>query len=510
MKPATDPFADLQPEAATDLSAEEALGDLGWQVLRHRPGPTKGAVEREEPRFTALHPDFGVALLDLAPETTPGAVATFLKRLEEAGGPAGLPVIYHSLTGEDLWRLTSVLDPQFAALPPIPTQVREWPAGLRRVIGASEAPAAAPAKPAAPSASPVPVPVLPAAPVPDLPVVGEAPVTEAPITDAPTAEAPVAARELPPLPRSAPPPQVAPALRRERPPLPAAMPPDLDTPPRRPPAEPPMAASAAEAGPTRRARVTEMPEEAPRAGQQSPAAMAELAPPRRAPVVPPRPPLPTSRAGRRSRRRLLLYTALAALLVAGGVATALLGGRPAQTGAGATAEAVQEATILPVPPQASPAPVPPSPASPAVRPEAEAGLPPPPPAPPPALPRQATPRFPGYRGEPLVPTPGPQAEVPRAPAPLGRRIVVHYPPGLWDGVEVLVDQLSSFGVPVERRVVGATPSRRVIRYFNPVDQDDAEALARSLGRDWMVQDFTTFTPRPRQGTLEVWVPAGAG
>ncbi|MBI0538096.1 hypothetical protein D9599_21265 [Roseomonas sp. KE2513] len=505
MKPATDPFADLQPEAATDLSAEEALGDLGWQVLRHRPGPTKGAVEREEPRFTALHPDFGVALLDLAPETTPGAVASFLKRLEEAGGPTDLPVIYHSLTGEDLWRLTSVLDPQFAALPPIPTQIREWPAGLRRVIEASEAPAAAPAEPAA--SLPSPAPVLPAASS------LEPPLADVPVVEAP-AEPPVTARELPPLPRSAPPPQVAPALWRERPPLPAAVPPDLDGPARRPPAETPAAAPAAEAGAIRHARVTAMPQEAPRAGQQSPTTMAELALPRRAPVVPPRPPLPTSRAGRRSRRRLLLYTALAALLVAGGVATALLGGRPAETGAGATAEAVQEATILPVPPQASPAPVPPSPAAPAARPEAEAGLPPPPPAPPPASPpsspRQATSRFPGYRGEPLVPTPGPQAEVPRAPAPLGRRIVVHYPPGLWDGVEILVDQLSSFGVPVERRVVGATPSRRVIRYFNPVDQDDAEALARSLGRDWMVQDFTTFTPRPRQGTLEVWVPAGAG
>ena len=91
-----------------------------------------------------------------------------------------------------------------------------------------------------------------------------------------------------------------------------------------------------------------------------------------------------------------------------------------------------------------------------------------------------------------------------------RRVVVHYPPGLWDGIEVLVDQLGSFGVPVERRVVPATPGRKVIRYFSPADQDDAEQLARSLGRDWMVQDFTTYSPRPRSGTLEVWVPAGAG
>ena len=553
------PFPALTTEPATDLSAEEALTDLGWEILRHHASPEGASGEREEPRFTVLHPDFGVALLDLAPENTPGAVAAFLKRIGAAGPVPGLPVIYHALTGEDLWRLTSVLDRHFATLPLLPEGAGDWPAVVRAGLAAEKAapPAAEPVPPAPP-----PLPAAPARPAAQ---------SAAPQVARPWEEEPAPPARPQPEAARRPVPGPVPSRESRRPvpvPMPSPEPPRLVQPGMRRAVQPPMPVAEAPlpAGPAVPAHIpvgrstTGRPgapvvESLPPAGKSGipPAGPMpvrlperEIAPPApplpaeelalaaakairpevaqepaplRLPPVPPRPPRPTSRLGarRRSRLRLLLFvTGAAALVVAGGVATTFLE-RMAGIQRAEMPESVQEASIVPVAPAPVPAPA-------AAEPSAE--LPPPPPLPAPpqqaaqaqapaapqpaAAPRPATPRFQSYRGEPLVPTPGPQGDSPR-PVPTGsRRVVVHYPPGLWDGIEVLVDQLGSFGVPVERRVVPATPGRKVIRYFSPADQDDAEQLARSLGRDWMVQDFTTYSPRPRSGTLEVWVPAGAG
>ena len=521
------PFGSFEMEPATDLSAEEALTDLGWTIVgRHA---ADGGPARTEARFTALHPDFGIALLDLAPEATPGAVAAFVRRMEDGGAAPGVPVVYHALTGEDLWRLTSVLDRHFAALPPVPAGAGDWPAAIRRVLDARSSQPPGPENGAKGRTGAAPG---------DMPGAGIGPGnTQAAVT-------------LPEVPAEAGPVPAPPAARLTLPPR-GDMGESVAVSAVRPvqsgnvqgQAAKHAARLATEMGPPAHVQPVGVPEpdaaqpldgdaSAPfpvpaRPAQQESPVLPPVPPadgrmPLRLPPAPSRP--PTSRAGERRRPRRM-YVAAGAVVVVAGLAAGLLGSLPVSFGdaAGrsgqpaAPAGSMREAAIVPVSPAAPPAPVPP-PAPVAPEPTTPAAtLPAPPPSPPVVPPsrvagvgRPAAPRFQNYRGEELVPTPGPGPEVSRPPPPSGRRIVVHYAPGSGGGVEVLVDRLSQYGVFVEQRVVGATPARKVIRFFTPSDQDDAEQLARSLGRDWMVQDFTSFSPRPRSGTLEVWVPAGEG
>lgn len=534
------PFPGLVTEAATDLSAEEALTDLGWEILAHVPGEVGGDTVRHEPRFTVLHPDFGIALLDIAPEATPDAAAALRRRLDAAGAPPGLPVIQHSLTGDDLWRLTSVLDRHFASLPPLPSQAGDWPALVRQVLAEGTAgtdPAPAPAPAPAPDPAPVPARVLVSAR--EEPELDDWPSLPARLEDLrprrmPPAPPPVPA-EVPPGPAAAPQAVSVPPARSLRPEQPSSVPAAAQRPPAARQAPPARSVASVEAAPARpspaplpraeppfpqAARLAEAtgyadtrPQEEEQ-GLAAPAGAVPGIPPvpatpavRSLPVVTPRPPVSADHSTRRrSRKRRLAMAALGSLLLVGGVATALIGHLPGQGPAPhVSGERIQEAAIVPLP-SAAPQPAASEPVPQAD--ETEVVLPPPLPSPPAA--RPATQRSPAFRGEPLVPTPGPQPEAQRLPAPLARRVVVHHAPGLWDGVEGVVDQISRFGVPVERRVVGASTSRKIVRFFTQADQHDAEQLARSLGRDWMVQDFTSFTPRPRPGTLEVWLPAGAG
>jgi hypothetical protein len=65
------------------------------------------------------------------------------------------------------------------------------------------------------------------------------------------------------------------------------------------------------------------------------------------------------------------------------------------------------------------------------------------------------------------------------------------------------------GLPVmELRTVPATPAVPEVRFFYAADSEAAARLARQLGPAWRVRDFRHYTPPPRTGTLEVWVPNG--
>ncbi|WP_052388971.1 hypothetical protein [Belnapia moabensis] len=71
----------------------------------------------------------------------------------------------------------------------------------------------------------------------------------------------------------------------------------------------------------------------------------------------------------------------------------------------------------------------------------------------------------------------------------------------------LAPQLREAGFDLgEARVVTATPSQRVVRYFHGEDAPAAARLAGRLGRGWAIQDFRNFEPAPSLGTLEIWLP----
>jgi hypothetical protein len=75
----------------------------------------------------------------------------------------------------------------------------------------------------------------------------------------------------------------------------------------------------------------------------------------------------------------------------------------------------------------------------------------------------------------------------------------------------LVRQLKAAGFPVEARPVQFPIAANSIRYFFASDGDQAEALRASLasqipgGADLQVMDFTSYSPKPQPGHLEVWL-----
>lgn len=146
------------------------------------------------------------------------------------------------------------------------------------------------------------------------------------------------------------------------------------------------------------------------------------------------------------------------------------------------------------------------------------GLPwPPPPAPPPRTATRPEPSQPAALA-PMPPAPEilaphwsppqPSSAVAGAepqPPPMAVRVVLHHRPGAGDAAAALARRLpTTGGAGVELRAVPATPGARVVRYFHPADRPAAEALAARLGAG--VRDFTHFSPRPRPGTLEAWLP----
>lgn len=139
-----------------------------------------------------------------------------------------------------------------------------------------------------------------------------------------------------------------------------------------------------------------------------------------------------------------------------------------------------------------------------------------------ALPLAPAPKPPGRDGSvaasPRAAAPHASA-VPRDPPPVppgstaasGLRVVVHYHAGGADEADhvaaMLAGEGSRFG-RIETRAVAGTPHAATIRFFHPEDVGaawDLETALRATGDDWQVRNFTSYHPRPRRGTLEVWI-----
>lgn len=101
---------------------------------------------------------------------------------------------------------------------------------------------------------------------------------------------------------------------------------------------------------------------------------------------------------------------------------------------------------------------------------------------------------------------------PPAAAPPDARIIIHVPTGSEGAEAMSVYLLASLGSrlgTVESRRVTGTPDRPSIRYYHPGDEPVARQVAARMagaGLTWMLQDFSTFQPRPSRGTIEVWLP----
>lgn len=105
-------------------------------------------------------------------------------------------------------------------------------------------------------------------------------------------------------------------------------------------------------------------------------------------------------------------------------------------------------------------------------------------------------------------------------APAAPRVVIHYSAGNASGATLARDIAAalggdSFGEP-EIRAVPQTVVTASVRYFHGADRDAAARLVASVrallagaGRAAPVTpiDFTDFTPSPRPGTLEIWIPS---
>lgn len=90
------------------------------------------------------------------------------------------------------------------------------------------------------------------------------------------------------------------------------------------------------------------------------------------------------------------------------------------------------------------------------------------------------------------------------------RVVVHYSTGGRDDAEALADVLRHLGIgQAELRSVPLTISNTNVRYFHDQSRGAAENvsdLLRALGaRSVIVKDFTSYSPPPSKGTIEVWL-----
>lgn len=90
------------------------------------------------------------------------------------------------------------------------------------------------------------------------------------------------------------------------------------------------------------------------------------------------------------------------------------------------------------------------------------------------------------------------------------RIVIHYSERRGRAApEALARQLRAAGTAeVETRAVRQSVERLSIRYFHPADRRASEQLGGMLGAGGPaeVADFTFYRPRPRAGTVEIWLP----
>ncbi|WP_415385938.1 hypothetical protein [Roseomonas sp. BN140053] len=131
------------PSLTIDDAVGDFMGEAGaspWTVLRDCPLPPEMPEPAARIRLVLLNPAVGLLLLDLAPDQVARAAARLRARLDAGGfGRAfqgHLPIVYRSLTGADLWRLTSVLDSDLQAQPPIGVRDGAWVEAARRILAA--------------------------------------------------------------------------------------------------------------------------------------------------------------------------------------------------------------------------------------------------------------------------------------------------------------------------------------------------------------------------------------
>jgi hypothetical protein len=125
---------DSEPEAkpgafVLPVAVLAALHREGWRGF---PGPLAGeATFARRIEYALLHPSRGLALIDRAPRTTPGAVGLMRQTLRAAGlAPEGLPIAYAVVAAwevNDLPRLLATMLPRGG-----------WTRGARRLSGAEE------------------------------------------------------------------------------------------------------------------------------------------------------------------------------------------------------------------------------------------------------------------------------------------------------------------------------------------------------------------------------------
>lgn len=107
----------------------------------------------------------------------------------------------------------------------------------------------------------------------------------------------------------------------------------------------------------------------------------------------------------------------------------------------------------------------------------------------------------------LAPTPTvPDAE---QEAVFRQRILLHFPASIEQGqMDDIMTGLDANGFAMQAsRHVGLVVSRNNVRYFHPEDAEAAAVVADAIGA--VARDFTSFSPAPPKGTVEVWL-AGRG
>jgi hypothetical protein len=121
----------------------------------------------------------------------------------------------------------------------------------------------------------------------------------------------------------------------------------------------------------------------------------------------------------------------------------------------------------------------------------------------------------------FTPPPTPPATPPAAPSPVAlqdARLFVHHSATAPQAAVAadIAGQLRGGGLSViDIRQIQGTVSTGSVRYFFPSDRDAASGLAEMLGRlyrkrndprEFRLLDFTGYNPKPRERTLEIWLP----
>ena len=131
-------------EPGVDRRMPAAALPTGWSVIGRCRQGTAGPAVRPTRCHVLANPAVGIALLDLAPDTTPNAEARLRRVLDAAGFrtafPGMLPVWHGRVEPVELRLLPTLLKAAFTALPPLAVQGgASWVAAVRQALDADPA-----------------------------------------------------------------------------------------------------------------------------------------------------------------------------------------------------------------------------------------------------------------------------------------------------------------------------------------------------------------------------------